>query len=68
MSMAMIGFWTIPYFDILISPVNYPIVAHTPVSSRTYFLVKLTQILNYTAAVADQFKSASCDRWYLDSC
>ena len=47
-SMAMIGFWTIPYFDILISPVNYPIVAHTPVSSRTYFLVKLTQILTYT--------------------
>ena len=48
MSMAMIGFWTIPYFDILISPVHYPIVAHTPVSSRTYFLVKLTQILIYT--------------------
>ena len=48
-SMAMIGFWTIPYFDILISPINYPIVAHTPVSSRTYFLVKLTQILTYTA-------------------
>ena len=47
-SMAMIGFWTIPYFDILISPINYPIVAHTPVSSRTYFLVKLTQILTYT--------------------
>lgn len=48
-SMAMIGFWTIPYFDILISPINYPIVAHTPVSSKTYFLVKLTQILTYTA-------------------
>lgn len=48
-SMALIGFWTIPYFDILISPINYPIVAHTPVSSRTYFLVKLTQILTYTA-------------------
>ena len=48
-SMALIGFWTIPYFDILISPINYPIVAHTPVASRTYFLVKLTQILTYTA-------------------
>ncbi len=48
-SMAMIGFWTIPYFDILLSPINYPVVAHTPVSSRTYFLVKLTQILTYTA-------------------
>ena len=48
MSMAMIGIWTIPYFDILIAPTHYPIVAHTPVSSRTYFLVKLTQILTYT--------------------
>ena len=48
MSMMTIGFWTIPYFDILISPIHYPIVAHTPVSSRTYFLVKLTQILTYT--------------------
>ncbi len=48
-SMVLIGFWTIPYFDILISPINYPIVAHTPLSSRTYFLVKLTQILTYTA-------------------
>ena len=47
MSMAMIGIWTIPYFDILLSPINYPIVAHTPVSSRTYFLVKLTQVLTY---------------------
>ena len=47
-SMAMIGIWTIPYFDILIAPTHYPIVAHTPVSSRTYFLVKLTQILTYT--------------------
>ncbi len=48
MSMAMIGIWTIPYFDILIAPTHYPIVAHTPVSSRTYFLVKLTQVLTYT--------------------
>ena len=48
MSMMLIGTWTIPYFDILISPIHYPIVAHTPVSSRTYFLVKLTQILTYT--------------------
>ncbi len=48
MSMAMIGIWTIPYFDILIAPIHYPIVAHTPVSSRTYFLVKLTQIFTYT--------------------
>ena len=48
MSMVMIGISTISYFDILISPIHYPIVAHTPVSSRTYFLVKLTQMLTYT--------------------
>ena len=48
MSMAMISLWIIPYFDILLAPINYPVIAHTPVSSRTYFLVKLTQILTYT--------------------
>ena len=31
-----------------LAPINYPVIAHTPVSSRTYFLVKLTQILTYT--------------------
>ena len=48
MSMMMIGIWMVPYFDILLIPVNYPVIAHTPVSSRTYFLVKLTRILTYT--------------------
>ena len=48
MSMTMIGIWAIPYFDSLLSPINYPVIAHTPVSSRTYFLVKLTRILTYT--------------------
>lgn len=49
MSMMMIVIWMIPYFDILLIPVHYPVIAHTPVSSRTYFLVKLTRILTYTA-------------------
>ena len=48
MSMMMISLWTVPYFDILLAPINYPVIAHTPVSSRTYFLVKLTQVLTYT--------------------
>lgn len=48
MSMVVVGLWTIPYFDVLLSPTHYPVVAHTPVSSRTYFLVKLTPILTYT--------------------
>ena len=48
MSMMMISLWIVPYFDILLAPINYPVIAHTPVSSRTYFLVKLTQVLTYT--------------------
>ena len=48
MSMFIVGIWTIPYFDILLNPINYRVVAHTPISSRTYFLVKLTKILTYT--------------------
>ena len=47
-SMMMIGICMAQYFDILLSPINYPVIAHTPVSSRTYFLVKLTQLLKYT--------------------
>ena len=48
MSMAMLSLWIVPYFDMLLAPINYPVIAHTPVSSRTYFLVKLTQVLTYT--------------------
>ena len=48
MSMVMISLWIVPYFDVLLAPINYPVIAHTPVSSRTYFLVKLTQVLTYT--------------------
>ena len=48
MSMTMISLWIFPYFDILLAPINYPVIAHTPVSSRTYFLAKLTQVLTYT--------------------
>ena len=47
-SMLMIGAWMGPYFNVLLNPINYPVIAHTPVSSRTYFLVKLTQLLKYT--------------------
>ena len=47
-SMLMIGTWMGPYFNILLSPINYPVIAHMPVSSRTYFLVKLTPLLKYT--------------------
>ena len=48
MCMMSVGFWTIPYFDRVLSPVHYPVIAHTPVSSRTYFLVKLTPVVKHT--------------------
>ena len=47
-SMMTISFFMNPYFDILLRPINYSVIAHTPVSSRTYFLVKLTQLLKHT--------------------
>ena len=65
MSMFMVGLWTLPYFDILLSPINYPVVAHTPVSSRTYFWVKLTQVLTYAALllVSLNLLPAICGIW-----
>lgn len=45
MSMAIVAMWGLPYFDNLLSPIYYQAIAHTPISSRTYFMVKLTQIL-----------------------
>ena len=65
MSMMVVAFWTVPYFDILLSPVNYPVVAHTPVTSRTYFLVKLTQLLTYTVLILGSLNllPAFCGIW-----
>lgn len=45
MSMVFVAMWGLPYFDNLLSPIYYQVIAHTPISSRTYFMVKLTQIL-----------------------
>ncbi len=45
MSMGIVAMWGLPYFDNLLSPIYYQVIAHTPISSRTYFMVKLTQIL-----------------------
>jgi hypothetical protein len=48
-TMVMAVLFSLPHFDIILSPTNYLVLAHTPVSSRTYFLVKLTQLLTYAA-------------------
>ncbi len=46
-TMVLVVLLILPHFDIILSPTNYLVVSHTPVSSRTYFIVKLTQLLTY---------------------
>lgn len=41
----------IDYGSVVISPTDYEILAHQPVSSRTYFLVKLTNVLLYAGMI-----------------
>ena len=46
-TMVLVVLFIFPHFDIILSPTNYLVVSHTPVSSRTYFIVKLTQLLTH---------------------
>ena len=41
----------IDFQSVVISPDDYEILAHQPISSRTYFLVKLTNVLVYTLVI-----------------
>ena len=41
----------VDFQSVVISPNDYEILAHQPVSSRTYFLVKLASILLYTGII-----------------
>ena len=41
----------IDFQSVVISPDDYDILAHQPVSSRTYFLVKLTNVLIFTLII-----------------
>lgn len=41
----------IDYGSVVISPTDYEILAHQPVSPRTYFLVKLTNVLLYAGMI-----------------
>ena len=51
-SMTMMSFIVIMRLESVINPNDYHILAHMPVSSRTYFLVKLTNILIHVALMA----------------
>ena len=65
MSMVVVGLWTIPYFDVLLSPIHYPVVAHTPISSRTYFLRETNAGPHLHCFVVGEFKSITGYRWHL---
>ncbi len=41
----------IDFQSVVISPDDYEILSHQPISSRTYFLVKLTNVLVYTLVI-----------------
>ena len=50
-TMVMIAFLSYSRLEIIFNPTDYLILAHTPVSSRTFFLAKLTRLLSSTAAM-----------------
>ncbi len=47
-TMVMIAFLSYSRLEIIFNPTDYLILAHTPVSSRTFFLTKLTRLLSST--------------------
>ena len=49
----------VDFQSVVISPSDYEILAYQPVSSRTYFLVKLTSILLYTGIIGALLGSGS---------
>lgn len=49
----------IEFQSVVISPDDYTVLAFQPVSSRTYFLVKLTNVLIYVGALASLLGAAS---------
>ncbi len=54
-SMTMMSFAVVLRLEGFINPDDYRVLAHMPVSSRTYFLVKLTNILIHVAMVSTAF-------------
>ena len=50
-TMVMIAFLSYSRLEFIFNPVDYLVLAHTPISSRTFFLAKLTRLLSSTAAM-----------------
>lgn len=51
-SMTLMAFTVISRLEVVINPTDYPMLAHMPISSRTYFLVKFTRVLLYVVVFA----------------
>ena len=50
-AMVMIAFLSYARLEIIFNPIDYLVLAHTPVSSRTFFLTKLTRLLSSTVVM-----------------
>ncbi len=50
----------VEYRSVVISPDDYEILAHQPVSSRTYFIVKLTNLLVYAGGIGVLVGGPTC--------
>lgn len=51
-SMTLMAFTVISRLEVVINPPDYRMLAHMPISSRTYFLVKFTRALLYVVVFA----------------
>ena len=51
-TMVMTAFLSYSRLEFILNPVDYLILAHAPVSSRTFFLAKLTRLLASTAIMS----------------
>lgn len=50
-TIVMIAFLSYARLEIIFNPIDYLVLAHTPVSSRTFFLTKLTRLLSSTVVM-----------------
>ncbi|MDE0041857.1 MAG: hypothetical protein OXT74_07470 [Candidatus Poribacteria bacterium] len=50
-TMVMTAFLSYSRLEFILNPIDYLVLAHTPVSSRTFFLAKLTRLLSSTAVM-----------------
>ena len=51
-TMVMTAFLSYSRLEFILNPIDYLVLAHTPVSSRTFFLAKLTRLLGSTAVMS----------------